>query len=91
MSSMRAPSCEAGGIVLFDYRLLHRGLRAAARQRPIAYAVLSTGKAWDRANFPVLTLDNAQDAGAAINPLVDIAMPVPAESLPLWTDLESVS
>ena len=43
----------AGGIIIFDYRCLHRGLaNAKPRTRPIAYCVLSTGFARDRANFP---------------------------------------
>jgi hypothetical protein len=89
MGEMRAPSCDAGGVIIFDYRLLHRGLRAALRQRPIAYAVLTTGKAWDRANFPELTLNGAHDAGgAAINPLSSMVIPVPAEALPLWNNVE---
>ena len=52
LAAMEAPACPAGGIIIFDYRCLHRGLaNAKPHTRPIAYCVLSTGLARDRANF----------------------------------------
>ena len=53
MAQMEAPACKAGGIIIFDYRCLHRGLaNMQERTRPVAYCVLATGLARDRANFP---------------------------------------
>jgi ectoine hydroxylase-related dioxygenase (phytanoyl-CoA dioxygenase family) len=47
-----APACRAGDCLIFDYRILHRGLpNVGLRERPIGYAVLSTGGAVDRQNF----------------------------------------
>lgn len=52
MAQMVMPGCPAGGIVLFDQRLLHRGLpNQTGRDRHMAYAVLATGGARDRCNF----------------------------------------
>ena len=60
MESAVAPACPAGGVILFDYRLLHRGLaNSGSRDRPVAYAVCRTGLAWDRANFPPTRLREA--------------------------------
>ena len=51
MRQMVAPGCPAGGVILFDYRTLHRGLPNPDRDRAVAYAVLSTGYASDKVNF----------------------------------------
>ena len=50
---LEAPGCPKGGMILFDYRVLHRGLpnTGPGRERPVAYAVLSTDGATDQANF----------------------------------------
>ena len=53
---LEAPACRAGGMILFDYRVLHRGLPNAGRERPIAYCVCAMGGAWDNANFPQTSL-----------------------------------
>ena len=53
MAAMEAPACRAGGLMLFDYRTMHRGLpNLGCDARPVAYAVIATGAAWDTANFP---------------------------------------
>jgi len=51
MAAMEAPACPAGGLYIFDYRTLHRGLPNAGRERAVAYAILSTGWASDTTNF----------------------------------------
>ena len=39
--------------MLVDYRTMHRGLpNLGCDARPVAYAVIATGAAWDTANFP---------------------------------------
>ena len=79
MAEMEAPACPAGGVILFDYRVMHRGLPngltdRGGRERPVAYAVCSTGAAWDRANFPRTTIDHPDS--------------VPAGGFPKWAELE---
>ncbi len=51
-AALEAPACPAGGAILFDYRVTHRGLANPTRERPVAYAVVSTGGAHDGDNFP---------------------------------------
>jgi hypothetical protein len=64
MGAMEAPACRAGGLVVFDFRLMHRGLPNDTPQaRPVAYAVLGRGGARDGVNFPKLGL---RDSVAAI-------------------------
>ena len=48
---VEAPACRAGGVILFDYRVIHSGLPSLGRDRPVAYVVCSTGGALD-GNFP---------------------------------------
>jgi len=60
MLAMEAPACQAGGLIIFDYRILHRGLaNSAIFVRPVAYAVLSTGGARDTVKFPSNSLRSA--------------------------------
>ena len=49
MRAMDAPACPAGGLIVADFRTLHRGLpnRGEANPRPIAYAIVGTGGAKD--------------------------------------------
>ena len=47
-----APACRAGGLILFDFRIIHGGLASGGRTRPIAYVICSTGGAADDSNFP---------------------------------------
>ena len=50
-----APLLGAGDLLIFDYRLLHRGLaNNSSRQRAVAYVTYSCGAAIDR-NFPSAT------------------------------------
>ncbi len=53
LGELEAPACPAGGILLFDMRLLHRGLpNTGERERAVLYSVCSTGGARDKINFP---------------------------------------
>ena len=88
MAEMRAPACPAGGIVLFDYRLFHRGLANAARERPVAYAVCSTGFAWDGMhNFPALSLHDACASMPVEQEALLQTQQLVQDSTPLWEDL----
>lgn len=58
MATVEAPSCPAGGIILFDFRTMHRGLaNLGDTARPYAYVVCGTGWAKDTENFPADKLD----------------------------------
>ena len=47
------PSLSIGDILLFDYRVRHRGLENRRESwRPVVYAVYSCGGATDKHNFP---------------------------------------
>ena len=53
--ALEAPSTPAGGLVIFDYRTIHRGLANAevgGRERAVAYVACSSGGAKDVHNFP---------------------------------------
>ena len=39
---VESPACPKGGMIAFDYRVLHRGLPSIGRDRPVAYVVIST-------------------------------------------------
>ena len=58
MAEMESPGCQAGGLLLFDYRVIHRGLAAVReRERPVAYVVCTAEDgAQDRKNFPDLSV-----------------------------------
>jgi hypothetical protein len=52
MAAMSAPAVPEGGLIIFDYRVVHRGLpNAGSRPRPIGHALLSTGYASDRQSY----------------------------------------
>ena len=68
MAEMVTPECPAGGILLFDFRVLHRGMPNTSGERPIAHAVLSTGHASDPLDFPAASL---KDAVTAVTQLSD--------------------
>ena len=49
MAEMAVPACPAGGLLIFDFRLQHRGMpNTSGRERAIAHAVLATGGAFDK-------------------------------------------
>ena len=51
MAEMVVPACPAGGLVLVDFRLLHRGMpNDTGRDRALAHAIVSTGLARDQLN-----------------------------------------
>ena len=73
-----APACPAGGLVIADYRTMHRGLANVAdggRERQIAYVVLGNGDgAMDTANFSPTAIRDTS--------------PSVLEQLPFWSDWE---
>ena len=49
---------RVGSVVLFDYRILHRGLANSSKYpRPIMYAVYARRGVEDTDNFPTITMD----------------------------------
>ena len=51
MGEMEAPACPKGSLLIFDFRLLHRGMpNDTGRDRAIAHAILGTGFARDQLN-----------------------------------------
>ena len=72
--ALEAPGCPRGGLVLFDYRVIHRGLGSVGRERPVAYVVLATGEAWDGANFPQMRLEDAS--------------PLYVDHTPVWDEVD---
>jgi len=87
MSEMVAPACPAGGLVLFDFRLMHRGLASTGRERAIAYAVLSTGWARDLSNFPPDSLWDKVEALPTDEPPCHSRRADIEQRYPLWNDL----
>ena len=61
-------------MIAFDYRVLHRGLPSIGRDRPVAYVVISTGGAWDGANFPQQSIYDAS--------------PLYVDHTPYWDEVE---
>lgn len=66
MACMEAPAVPAGGVLVFDYRTVHRGLPSAGRDRPVAYLVAAVQRPGagrrgpvDDFNFPPLRLADA--------------------------------
>ena len=52
---LEAPACRAGGIIVYDYRTIHRGLPndlEGGRERAVAYVICATGGAEEGYNFP---------------------------------------
>ena len=74
---IQAPACRAGGVILYDYRTIHRGLAnpKGGRERPVAYVTIATGGARDTYNFPEWTIENAE---------VDVL-----EKFPFFQDLQA--
>jgi uncharacterized protein YfcZ (UPF0381/DUF406 family) len=69
MAEMVAPGCAAGGLLCFDYRVLHRGLPNVSRERAVAYVVVATERDAVDNNFPsTLSVFDA-------NPAITAAMP----------------
>ena len=70
-----APPCPAGGLIIADYRTLHRGRASIGRERQVAYVVLGVGDAAeDRSNFSPVTIADAH--------------PRVLEQMPYWDDWE---
>ena len=89
MNAMEAPGCPAGGIIIFDYRTLHRGLpNSGARVRPVAYGVCSTGWAKDRVNYPPLDVRDVVDNLPTDVEERDLARRAIRGAHPLWSDIE---
>jgi hypothetical protein len=71
---MESPACKAGDLILFDYRLVHRGLPNVRRERAVAYVVCGTGGALDGDNFPQMAIGDAH--------------PMHVEMMSRWTDFD---
>ena len=87
MREMEAPACPAGSMLIFDYRVLHRGLANEghdAAPRPIAYAVCSTGWAKDDANFPQRSLRAAVATLPTTPEELSRVQGAISEQFPLW-------
>jgi len=89
---IQAPACKAGGLILYDYRTVHRGLANSlerGRERPVAYVTLATGGARDTYNFPEWTIE---DAGADVIDefpfFKDLQVHDPAHSLDYHTEIQ---
>jgi len=67
MEHMVAPRCPSGGVLLFDYRIIHRGLANAGRDRPVAYLVLTAADSGvsDTINFPRLSIADTRPSDVA--------------------------
>eukprot|EP00802_Teleaulax_amphioxeia_P019802 Tamp_20051.p1 GENE.Tamp_20051~~Tamp_20051.p1 ORF type:complete len:397 (+),score=54.86 Tamp_20051:1-1191(+) len=53
-ADIHAPACAAGGLIIFDYRTLHRGLEnpvVGGRDRAVAYVTVATGGAQESYQF----------------------------------------
>ena len=69
LAATEAPACPAGGVIIFDYRLFHRGLpNTGTRDRLISYGVCSTGWAQDTANYPDLHMQRTAELLSALGP-----------------------
>ena len=74
MAEMAAPGCAAGGVLAFDYRVIHRGLPNAGRDRPVAYLVVAPeddAGLEDALNFPGRRVADARPADVAAFPRWD--------------------
>jgi ectoine hydroxylase-related dioxygenase (phytanoyl-CoA dioxygenase family) len=93
MACMEAPACPAGGIIIFDYRTLHRGLaNAGPRDRPVAYGVCATGWARDHVNYPELGVRAAVDGlpnGEDDAEELELTRRAIRGAHPFWRDVES--
>ena len=49
---LEAPACPAGGIIIFDHRLIVRGVANEERERAIVCGVVSSGGAVRPSDFP---------------------------------------
>ena len=72
-----APAAAAGQIIIFDYRVIHRGganpcEALGGRERPVAYIVVSANGQWDSKNFCRLSVTDA--------------LPAHIDQMPYWSD-----
>ena len=71
-----APACCAGGLIIFDFRIIHGGLPSIGRERAVAYVICSTGGAQDETNFPPERIADLTEADA--------------DALPWWDEIDFV-
>ena len=72
MSAMVSPGCPAGGMLSFDYRVVHRGLANERRERAVAYFVVALAAGVeDSHNFPDVGVRDATPEHAAAMPFWD--------------------
>ena len=89
LAAMEAPACPAGGIIVFDYRTLHRGLpNAGTRDRPVAYGVCSTGWAKDSVNYPDLCVRAAVESLPTDPEELELSRITIRNAHPFWSDVE---
>ena len=70
------PACCAGGVIIFDFRIIHGGLPSLGRERAVAYVICSTGGARDETNFPPERIADLTEADA--------------DALPWWDEIDFV-
>lgn len=75
MAAMVSPGLETGGLLLFDYRCVHRGLPNGGRERAVAYVVLALGEeGGDVHNFPERSVFGCSAEAAEAMPFWDAAL-----------------
>ena len=89
-SAIDAPATDAGGMLIFDYRTIHRGLdnpTQSGRERPVAYVALASGGASDTHNFPPLSIRDADRETLEALPYWNRSS-VAQDALEYWTEIE---
>lgn len=74
LEEMESPAVPAGGLLVFDYRVIHRGLASVGRERPMAYLVVARDDVAagslveDTINFPDIDIADARAEDIAAFP-----------------------
>ena len=90
-ATMEAPACPAGGLILFDFRVMHRGLANPGQDRPYVYTVLGTGWARDTHNFPEHPRLRACVEQLPTDPeLLDLTRRTIRKAKPFWNEMDAV-
>ena len=86
-ATTEAPACPAGGVILLDFRTMHRGLpNTGTGDRPYLYTVCGTGWARDTYNFPAHSLSSAVERLPADKSELNTVRRVLSKSLPWVRD-----
>ena len=89
-SALEAPATAAGGLIIYDYRTIHRGLPNEAvggRERPVAYVVCASGGACDTHNFPQTAIGEMGSERARSLPYWNCGK-VACDALDYYTEIE---